>query len=96
MNLKCLGMATVSANVEISTDEFLDKLLKQITDVEIKSLEIKDDGFLYSGYDISYHGSPVWKYDLVTKDENKIALFKAILELRRCIKNISNYGEYKI
>lgn len=89
MNLKCEGLATVPANVEISTDEFLTKLLNQITNTKIDSLEIHNDGYLYSYYDISYHGSPTWEYDLVTTDENQIALYKAILELKKCIREIN-------
>ena len=89
MKLKCNGEAIIPTTVEIYPNEFLDSLLNQIIGFkDMNSLEIRDDGYLYSCFDISYHGSPTWEYSLVTKDKDKIELYEAICELKRCLGKV--------
>ena len=43
---------------------------------------------LFKVEDISYHGSPVWKYTLITDDENAINDFLLAQEIEKVIKRV--------
>ena len=43
---------------------------------------------LFKVEDISYHGSPVWEYTLITDDENAINDFLLAQEIEKVIKRV--------
>lgn len=74
---------TITTNVFVEEEDFIlamiNKLLKGIN--YDKNLIQEKDGALYKVYDASYHGSPDWKYQLITDDKNIIKKFNLYKEL---------------
>ena len=65
----------------------VDELIRYYFKCSFNELEILEDG-LYYAYDTSFHGSPHYQYRLITNDEEKIKLFKLLMELRdQVLKN---------
>jgi len=66
----------------------VDELIRYYFKCPFNDLELLEDGVYYV-YDTSFHGSPHYQYRLITNNEEKIKLFKLLVELREQVLKIN-------
>jgi hypothetical protein len=90
------GMQTTLIEVEASVGQIITGLKSGLNLIHEGSgyflCEIDNgldmDHGLYWKYDTSYHGSPNYEYQLITKDPNIIKAYKLIIELEETLEKI--------
>lgn len=87
--MKINGKQTQNVIINITPKDIIDSLKESFgfTELYYNHIELKENG-LYDVTDISYHGSPIYEYKLITNDLNKIRLYKAIIELENALKEV--------
>ena len=76
------GIKKDYVQVDVRPKDAILSLIKYYFNSDIFTIAVKqnDDGIecLYDEIDVSVHGSPVYEYNFITSDKDKVELFKCL------------------
>lgn len=89
MEFTIAGKQTTYVKINATNEEIINSLKAKfnLMDRNDHFVVLKENG-LYRGEDTSHHGSPDYEYNLITKDEKLIRVYKAITELEVALREI--------